>query len=142
MIININQLHTVVEKLYNNEFIDRQQGKTTALIHLLMGNVWVGTRFGKYMYVGYCSRDSQRVMHLFANLLQENGYTIEDCTKTCLIVHETKQTFWFYGINVLTERLFCGTTYDNVFIDSLPTNTPAENLYALILLELHIIYNC
>jgi hypothetical protein len=117
MALDINRLHDVVEQIFNNTDITRYAGKTTAMVYLMLGNVWVGETPGKFLYVGHNAVTCDIAKAMFISALKKDGYKLE-ITQQEVIVDGT-QIFYFRTGSRLSARDFelFRTGLHNMFID-------------------------
>lgn len=117
MALDIDRLHDVVEQIFNNDDINRYAGKTTAMVYLMLGNVWVGENPGKFLYIGHNSVVCDIAKMMFISALKKDGYKLE-VTQQEVIVDGT-QIFYFRSGTRLSAQdltLFSGGLH-NMFID-------------------------
>lgn len=82
MKVNLNQLdldrlHATIDKIVDGEYIGRQEGKTTAILTLMLGEAMLGGKGNQYLYVGQNYRWTQEVRKIFAQLLEDEGFLVQ-----------------------------------------------------------------
>jgi hypothetical protein len=92
--LDIDRLHTVTQQILTGEAgnnVKRGDGRTTAYLYLMLGEVDGGDYGNDYMYVGY---NLEKTMQKFVEILLEAGYpcSIEGPT---INVPTTDQSFLF-----------------------------------------------
>lgn len=117
MALDIDRLHDVVEQIFNNDDINRYAGKTTAMVYLMLGNVWVGENPGKFLYVGQNSVACDIAKAMFISSLKKDEYKLEISQQEVIV--DGTQIFYFRPYSRLTVQALTlfNTGLHNIFID-------------------------
>lgn len=124
--LDIERLHKIVYKINNCHALDVQEGTTTAYLHLMMGEVWLGSRENQYVYIGRDTNHINQVCLQFLSMLTEDNQTSEFPKKDIKVLHRSdgyhviinEQSFVFITYLKANEPIFwCNRHFDRVFID-------------------------
>jgi len=119
--MDIDHLHKIVNKLDNNEFIFRRQGKTYTLLTLLIGEMELGGVDETYYYITSTHAAVLYTIEQFIMILCNMGFKNDDFTLikhvTKVRLNSTRNNVIFKSIESLTERDVNGVYVANVYFD-------------------------
>ena len=113
--IDIDRLHRNVEGL--GEFVPKGDGKSTAILSLMLGEVWCGDPKNFYLYVGNDENHAEQALKQFAHIVRSEGPLVQ------FLNHDTinvGQSFRFIGVDRFLSDAFAGAEYARVFVDVRP----------------------
>lgn len=113
---DLDRLHGVLSNL--DEAKPRREGKTFAILMLMLGEAQLADEGNSYLYVGENWRWTETVQRDFFEILQVEGLNIERSTAHPHDLWCQRKLFRFVAINDNIDRDVCrGTLFDRAFID-------------------------
>ena len=124
--LDIELLHQNVQKINNGERIGYRCGATTTYQHLLMGEVWLGSRDNQYVFIGLNRNHVNMVCLKFLAMLNEDQQGSEYPKKDIRVMHANgwyhvivdSQFFTFVDyIKAREPNFWAGKDIARIFID-------------------------
>lgn len=91
--LDIDRLHRCVEAINNRKFIGRGEGRTTAILHLLVGELELCDPYLTYIVVVPNAAMVPYMLRILAPMLEEVGLEMSLCSKERIIVNDVQVRF-------------------------------------------------
>ena len=116
--LDIDRLHENVEALV--DFVPKGDGKTTAILSLMLGEMWCGDLKNRYLFVGNDENHAKQACKQFAHIVTGEGPIVRFMYEDTLNVG---QSFQFIGAERFLSGSFRGAEFARVFVDVCPIST-------------------
>lgn len=85
--LDIDRLHRCVEAINNRKFLGRGEGRTTAILHLLVGELELCDPYLTYIVVVPTSAMVPYMLRILVPMLEEVGIELTLCSKERIVVN-------------------------------------------------------
>lgn len=126
--LDIDRLHNVIDRMRDGKHIGRQEGKSEALLQLMLGEVFLGGPGNRYLYVGNTNMQAYTMCNAFLKKVIDEGYKVQRQDNT-ILVEQTGQVFKFENQERVTSNSFRGQYFAEIFSDL--TDRPAPEILLL-----------
>jgi hypothetical protein len=125
--LDIDRLHRVLDQIYAGDSTGAGAGRTTAYMHMLLGEVWLADAGSCFVYVAETPTMARHAMLQFlVYVSNEPTVQMRHTTTRQIILDPTHISFFFVDVDYFVRRFaFLGTAVSKVFIDVPPINSTA-----------------
>jgi hypothetical protein len=118
-ILDLDRLHNTIKSISDDKWLGRGEGRTTALLALLMGEIELGDRDNTYLFICPNARNTGYTLRRFVDMLESNGFTdyVYKPMHNHVIIPQLNILIFFDSISTLSRDSFRGHRIQRVFLD-------------------------
>jgi len=91
--LDIDRLHHCVEAINHRKFLGRGEGRSTAMLHLLVGELELCDPYLTYIMVVPTSAMVPYLLNILVPMLEEVGLEMSQCSRERIIVNDVQVRF-------------------------------------------------
>jgi hypothetical protein len=137
--LDVDHLHHTLEQIYAGADTVAGDGRTTAYMHMLLGEVWLADAGSCFVYVAETPQAARNAMLRFlVYISNEPTVQVRYHTTQQIILDPSRLSFFFVDVEYFVRRFaFLGTSVSKVFID-IPHTT--SSTYAEVVSKAQILH--